>query len=159
MGVCAPFERRPGLDMIPTVTATAIPVQMNTHPPPPVVWGVTLKRTPPKTPEDGQGIDPCNKFFVKLFFLPLSVLAWGLGTMIYIFLWCMSCIFWIFCLADYFRVSLCLCSLFAAHIAASHGSVLASCVPRRPSRATGVQAGSVQVGSTPGWLRKEHGRM
>ena len=72
-------------------------------PPPPVVWGITLKRTPPRTAEDGTGIDPCTKFFLKLFMLPLAALMFVLGCLLLVLNWCWSMFGWLFCLADYYR--------------------------------------------------------
>ena len=100
---------------------------------------MTLKRTPPKTPEDGNGIDPCNKFCIKLAFLPLSLLALGFGSLLYVFMWCMSCLFYIFCLADYYRACVFARLLFSACVLLASRS----CALSHPMQ---LQKGRVRMG-------------
>ena len=174
-----------------------------------VVWGVTLKRTPPRTVEDGNGIDPCNKarewpppprlataaappprppsppiapargrtarppsapdgrltrratssharplgqFCIKLAFLPISLLTWGLGSLLWLISWCLSCLFYIFCLADYYRA----CVARAGEAARVDRAFTCA---MRPALATfaGTAPGRPN-GGAPGRVRQELGR-
>ena len=49
------------------------------HPPPPVVWGITLKRNPPLTKEDEPPTDGCVKFLLKCFLIPFALFAHAFG--------------------------------------------------------------------------------
>ncbi|KAG8466344.1 hypothetical protein KFE25_002100 [Diacronema lutheri] len=67
--------------------AKELSVKVNTPPPPPIVFGcITLKRTPAQTPEDEPRVEPCQKFAMKLVLIPLALLVWAYGLLVWLVL-------------------------------------------------------------------------
>ncbi|KAJ1624689.1 hypothetical protein T492DRAFT_911543 [Pavlovales sp. CCMP2436] len=67
-------------------------IKVNTPPPPPRVFGgIVLKRTPALTPEDEPAVPGSQKFCMKLFLVPLALVAWLYGCIAWMLLELMRC--------------------------------------------------------------------
>ena len=51
-------------------------------PPPPRAYGLTLKRTPPETPEDEPPQSQCLKITMKCCLIPVAVFTWIIGKLL-----------------------------------------------------------------------------
>ena len=60
--------------------------------PPPKVWCVTLKRTPPEHPDDEPPIGDGAKCCYLIWMVPLALCAWFLGAAVMLFLYLLRCV-------------------------------------------------------------------